>query len=216
MRRFLIFVFLVLVTITATAQERPARTWAVVGVTLTGSTAEDSGPAIAGLDIRLAYDLRYGFQAVAVGEYRSAPTIRNLFTGYYPNRALSEMRYGAKLAYHFPVESRVRPFVAGGVSVMRHFFDDPLPPVGGVLYNSSVNPTITAGAAIGRNNITVTRYLGDTYSYSELRGWGAEFANVRRISGRLNLRSGVSFKRWSFYHGGRAVEVGALVGLQFQ
>jgi hypothetical protein len=212
----LLFMILALSTITATAQERPARTLATVGFTLTKSTAEDSAPAIAGLDVRLAYDLRRGLQIVGEGEYRSVPAIRNLFTGYYPNRALSEMRYGAKLVYHFPVEGRVRPFVAGGVSVTRHFFDDPLPPVGGVLYNSSVNPTVTAGAAIGRNEVAVTRYLADTYSYSDLQGWGVDYANARKISGRLHLRSGVRFKRWSFYHGGRAVEIGGFVGFQFQ
>lgn len=218
MKRFTLFVFLVLVTITATAQERPARTWATVGATFTKSTARESGLAIAGLDVRLAYDLRRGLQVEGEGEYRSAPAVKHLFTGRYPNRAQSEIRYGAKLNYHF---RRFR--VGGGVSVIRHSFDDPLPPlVGQALYNSSVNPTISAGAALGKNSqIVFTKYLADTYSYSNLRGWGVDFASVRRVSGRLHLRSGVGFKRWAFYEGQghydkSAIEVGGFVGFQFQ
>lgn len=212
-----------LVTVTATAQERPARTWATIGATLTKSTAEDSAPAIAGLDIRLAYDLRRGLQVIGEGEYRNRPAIRHLFTGDFPNRAQSEMQYGARLVYHFPVEGRVRPYVGGGVSAIRHFLDNPYgPSPGDVLYNSSVNPVIAVGVELGRRSeLTVTRYLADTYSYSNLRGWGVDFVNTRPVFKHLNLRSGLRFKRWSFYEGQeryseRAVEVGGFVGFQFQ
>lgn len=211
------------VTVLATAQERPARTWATVGATITKSTARESAPVIVGLDVCLAYDLRHGLQVIGEGEYRSAPAIRRLFTGYLPNRAQSEMRYRAKLNYHFPVEGRVRPFIGGGVSVIRQFFDDPFASLPGqALYDSSVNPTISAGAAVGkRGEIVFTKYLGDTYSYSNLRGWGVDFANTRKVSERVYLRSGMRLKRWTFYEGEghydkRAIEAGGFVGFQFQ
>src|SRR5262245_6852178 len=72
-------ILLALSAATVRAQERPARTWAGFGVTLTKSTAEDSAPAIAGFDVRLAYDLRRGFQVTGEGEYRNQPAIKELF-----------------------------------------------------------------------------------------------------------------------------------------
>lgn len=224
MKPLTMLLILLLLTVAARAQETPARTWAGFGFSVTKSTAQDSGAAIAGADVRLAYDLRHGFQARGEAEYRNRPTIKHLLIGEDAVDVTSEFRYGGALIYHFPTEWRMRPMVGGGVLVTRQFFDfnqPPYPP-GYAVYNSAVNPNFTIGASLGRRSeIAFTKYLSDTYGYSNLRGWGVDYLRTRKVSDGMRLRSGVRFKRWTFYEGDerydeRAVEVSGFIGFHFQ
>jgi hypothetical protein len=226
MRRFVLFVFLVLLTITATAQERAARTYAGGGVAFIGSTAKEGG-AVAGVYADTAYDLRYGFQARFGGEYRKGAVIPRIFTGA-DDRLLpaSEIRYGGALVYHVGRDARIRPLVGGGIFSVHQFFSvNPRPltqRAADYVYDANVNPLLLVGVGIGkRAELSFTKYFTDTYSYSELRGYGFDFSRVQRVSGHLYFRVGAKVRRWTFYEGEgryskRAVEVGGFAGFQFQ
>jgi hypothetical protein len=215
-----------LVAITATAQERAARTYAGGGVAFVGSTAKDGG-AVAGVYVDTAYDLRYGFQARFGGEYRKGAVIPRLFTGA-DDRLLpaSEIRYGGALVYHVGQDVRIRPFVGGGIFSVHQFFAvNPRPQNQSGpdrIYDANVNSLLLVGVGIGkRAELSFTKYFTDTYSYSELRGYGFDFSRVQRVSGRLHFRVGAKVRRWTFYEGEghydkRAVEIGGFAGFQFQ
>jgi hypothetical protein len=223
----LLFLLLILPITSAYGQsERPDRTWIGGGLTVTGATT-DGGKTINGTYFEAAYDLRHNLQARGLGEYRRDAAIRNLFSaGVAPVEAKSEIRYGAGVVYHFRDEGSIRPFFGGGVSAIRQFFCSTGQPVRNyrdyLLYNSSVNPTIVAGVGLGRNSEFVfTRFLKDTYSYSNLRGFGFDFSQARRLSGKLHLRTGVRARLWTFREGAedyneRAGEVSGFVGFHFQ
>jgi len=211
-----------LVTITAPAQERAARTYAGGGVAFIGSTAKEGG-AVAGVYVDTAYDLRYGFQARFGGGYRKGAVIPRIFTGA-DDRLLpaSEIRYAGALVYHVGKGA----FVGGGIFSAHQFFSvNPRPltqRAADYVYDANVNPLLLVGVGIGkRAELSFTKYFTDTYSYSELRGYGFDFSRVQRVSGHLHFRVGAKVRRWTFYEGEghydkRAVEIGGFVGFQFQ
>jgi hypothetical protein len=222
----IIFFLILFVTLLANAQERPTRTYAGGGIAFTGSTAE-SGQTITGAYLDTAYDLRHNFQVRFGGEYRGRPGIPALFTGDYDGLlAKSEIRYGGALIYHVRGESDIRPFVGGGIFAIHQFFTVNRRPINVEgperIYDSSVNPTFVIGAGIGRRNeFSFTKYFHDTYGYSNLRGYGFDVSRVERVSGRLHLKIGARFRRWTYYQGlerydERSSEFGGFVGFQFQ
>jgi hypothetical protein len=222
----MIFTILALVAITANAQERPTRTYAGGGIVFTHSTAE-SGQTITGAYLDTAYDLRHSFQVRFRGEYRGRPAIPALFTGDYDGLIpRSEIRYGGALIYHVRNEGQIRPFVGGGIYVTRQFFTVNRQPLNlegpESIYDSAVNPTFVIGAGMGRRNeFSFTKYFHDTYGYSNLRGYGFDVSRVERVSGRLHLKIGARFRRWTYYQGlerydERSSEFGGFVGFQFQ
>lgn len=203
----------------AYAQERPARTWAGGGLTVSKST--DNKPVVTGVYVDLAYDLRHGLQLRGIGEYRSDPAIPNLFGV----RGKSELRYGAELTYHFKDTGKVQPFVASGVQTIRLFFEpkDVLDcrKCGDYVYNSSVNPTITVGVGFPSVNTeaSFTKYLGDTYSYSKLNGFGYNINSTRALKERLRAHYGIRVRVWNYrsrYSDKRVGEVAFTIGVRFQ
>jgi hypothetical protein len=226
-RFILLLIILSAADATHAQSEQSARTWIGGGITFTHSTASDARRVIVGAHLDSAYDLRHGFQGRFSGEYRRRPAIPNLFTGDdAPFRAISQLSYAGALVGHLPIEGHIRPFVGGGVSTVRHFFTraDSAHRYGArySLYNSSVNPFATIGAVLGRKSeIALSYYFPDTYSYSHLRGIGADFSHVRRISGPLHLRTGVRARYWIYREGNeryneKAGEVSGFVGFHFQ
>lgn len=225
LQRTFFLTIVALVTITANAQEKPARTWIGGGFTYSHSTAENARE-ITGAYLDAAYDLRHEFQARFNGVYLDDAAIRNLFTGEFgPTRAQSELRYAAALVGYLPIEPLNNVFLGGGVSTIRHFFDKAPGSYrsGGPyrLYNSSVNPTAIVGARFGNSEAIFSYHFPDTYSYSGLRGFGGEFSQTRKLSGYLHIRAGVKARYFHFregneYYGERAGEVAGFVGFQFQ
>jgi hypothetical protein len=228
------FIFLLIILSSAGAvqaqTEQPARTWIGGGITFTHSTANDARRVIVGAHLDAAYDLDHGFQGRFSGEYLGRPRIPNLFTGDDGvMRATSELRYEGSLVGYLPIEGDFRPFVGGGVSTTRHFFESNGRPGAAHrygarygLYNSSVNPFLMAGAGLGRKNeVTISYYFPDTYSYSRLRGLGVDFRHIRRISGRLHLQAGVRAGYWIYREGNesyneKAGEFSGFIGFYFQ
>jgi hypothetical protein len=90
------------------------------------------------------------------------------------------------------------------------------------IYDSTTNPLLVIGAGIGRNQeLSFTKYFHDTYAYSNLRGYGFDFTQTRRLSGRLHLRLGVRVRRWTYREGiesynEKSSEFAGFVGFRFQ
>lgn len=193
-------------TISVSAQDGAYQRTFIEGGFLVSRARAEKARTAKGFYVDAAYDMRHGLQLRGLGEYRELASLPELFTGDEDIQVTGEFRYGALLLYHFKSYGRVRLAGGAGVNAMRHFFNfkgslpHELAEYG--LYNSSVNPTLAVVAGLGKSiELVGTGYLSDTYSQSNLRGWGVDFSKTHRLSERLYIKGGTKFKHWTYRAG---------------
>lgn len=185
------------------------------GAGVTRSSAADPSPARTGdggaynatVYVEAGAPLPLNLEMRLFGSYGLAPELPTIFTRDEGSsrKAYGEFRVRPELRlYLAPGESKVRPFVAGGVEYFRQRFNetaepgplpDPLPAYvehsGPSLPASGLNPFASFGVRIGKGNeVSFSRLFPDNtiLNASRLEGYRASYTFTRRVSKRLSFK----------------------------